>query len=240
MKTGYEEFNTQVDKIDKIVESEIKSKVNADLIYDGIVDTKQYYNTTPKILWLLKEPYDDLDKDNNPSGGGWSMINDFLAKDDFFERIGKANKTWYPIIYASYGILNNYKPWYKEEIITKKMADVIKKIAMINVQKVPAHTSSNNSSIEVAYHQNKKVLLEQLKTYNPDIIIGGNTLKYFRKDLGIDDKFNGIDNEYFGYCLDNSKLYIDTYHPAQMIVSQEVYVNEIITVAKEKWAPQSK
>jgi hypothetical protein len=240
MKTDYEEFKRRVHNIDKIVKNGIKGNGNTDLIYDGIVDIEQYYYTKPRILWILKEPYDDIDENNNPIGGGWSMIDCFLAKEDFFEKIGKANKTWYPIIYASYGILNNYKLWNKEEIITKKMAEVIKKIAMINVQKVPAYTSSVNSTIEAAYHKNKDVLLEQIKVFNPDIIIGGFTLQYFRKALGIDDKFNGIDNEYFGYCLDNSKLYIDTYHPAQMIVSQEVYVNEIIKVAKEKWAPQSK
>ena len=34
-------------------------------IYDGVADVSAYVNSTPKIMWLLKEPYDDFDEEGN-------------------------------------------------------------------------------------------------------------------------------------------------------------------------------
>ena len=39
-------------------------------IVDGIVDLEMYLQSKFKILWILKEPHDDV-KDKRPSGGGW-------------------------------------------------------------------------------------------------------------------------------------------------------------------------
>ncbi len=42
-------------------------------IYDGVVDAEAYLATQPKVMWILKEPYDDLDAEGMPAGGGWTM-----------------------------------------------------------------------------------------------------------------------------------------------------------------------
>ena len=39
-------------------------------IYDGVVDAAGYLAARPKVLWILKEPYDDFDENGNPWGGG--------------------------------------------------------------------------------------------------------------------------------------------------------------------------
>ena len=41
-------------------------------IYDGVVDAEAYLATQPKVLWILKEPYDDFDAEGMPEGGGWT------------------------------------------------------------------------------------------------------------------------------------------------------------------------
>ena len=46
-------------------------------IYDGVVDAEAYLATKPKVLWILKEPYDDFDAKGMPAGGGWTMFKDF-------------------------------------------------------------------------------------------------------------------------------------------------------------------
>ena len=46
-------------------------------IYDGVVDTEAYLAAQPKIMWILKEPYDDFDAEGMPVGGGWTMFKDF-------------------------------------------------------------------------------------------------------------------------------------------------------------------
>lgn len=39
-------------------------------IFDGICDAGKYLNSSPKIMWILKEAYDDIDENGNPIGGG--------------------------------------------------------------------------------------------------------------------------------------------------------------------------
>ena len=46
-------------------------------IYDGVVDAGGYLASKPKVMWILKEPYDDFDAEGKPSGGGWTMFTDF-------------------------------------------------------------------------------------------------------------------------------------------------------------------
>jgi hypothetical protein len=66
------------------------------------------------------------------------------------------------------------------------MAKIVRNIAAINVKKLPGFTSTYDyQSICEAYFNHKDILLKQIMTYNPDIIIGGSTLQLFFDDLGI-------------------------------------------------------
>ena len=37
-------------------------------IYDGVADLKAYLASTPKIMWILKEPYDDFTANGKARG----------------------------------------------------------------------------------------------------------------------------------------------------------------------------
>ena len=107
-------------------------------IPDGIYDAEKYLSTTPRILWILKEPYDDFTEEGKPYGGGWSL-------------------------------------------------------------------------------------------YEPQIIIFGNTFKFFKKDLVGDDaepskRIDGVIHIY----EKNEIMMIDAYHPNQKIIGRDMYVNSII------------
>ena len=200
-------------------------------IYDGIVNVDEYLQTHPKILWILKEAHDSVDEDGAPFGGDWSLADEFLNKDDFVEKRGKASATYDPIIYASYGILYDKKlneiPKIREN---REIANVIKKIAIINVSKLPGLTSSKNDKIAEAYKNCKDILLEQIALFDPDVIIGGYTMSLFEKDLGIEQLRDGT----YGipYAVKNGKVYIYTYHPAQTQMSHDEYVNGIIHIVQ--------
>jgi ABC-type Fe3+-hydroxamate transport system substrate-binding protein len=73
------------------------------------------------------------------------------------------------------------------------MAHVLRKTAFMNVQKFPAGTTTNNRDIEKASKEHKEILLEQIATYKPDIIIGGNTISYFIEDLGLNNTHKDYD-----------------------------------------------
>lgn len=76
-------------------------------IYDGVADTESYLAMKPRIMFVLKEPYDDSKIDEQgrkvPYGGGW----------DFPELLKKQSeaqhwpiRTWQRVIYALYGYRN--------------------------------------------------------------------------------------------------------------------------------------
>ncbi len=64
-------------------------------IYDGVVDAEAYLASKPRIMWILKEPYDDFDAKGHPQGGGWTMFKDFGADNTLANAVNRnaANRT---------------------------------------------------------------------------------------------------------------------------------------------------
>ena len=211
------------------------------IISDGIVNPKEYYESEIKILWILKEPYD---KDNE-GAGGWPITDLLNDKDNdfaFLKILGGAKTTWYPIIYVTYAILNEFVLFDNMDDIEKlpEMAHILRKIAFINVQKFPAGTTTNNSDIQKAYKEHSEILLQQIATYKPDIIIGGNTLSYFIQDLGLTDAHKDYDENYF--WIKDNQLFIHAGHPSQRgsAEDKENYVDDIVRVAKKFYQKENK
>ena len=109
------------------------------------------------------------------------------------------------------------------------MKDVLKQVAYININKMPAYRYSNDGSILQCYNLWRTILLEQINVYNPEIIIFGNTFKFFKGDLlGEDAKpTKRMDGVVHIYEKDGVKM-LDAYHPNQKSISRDVYVNFII------------
>lgn len=236
MRKSNQMLSEECDKIEDFIwKSYIDESGLCDPIADGIVNIEKYLQAKFKILWILKEPYDDVEN-GSPSGGGWHYCKNFLFASEFVKRIGRSHSTWHPIIYVSYGILNNFMLFEEMDYISddESMADVVKDIAVINVKKLPGYTHTHDSIIRNAYNQHKDVLLKQIEVYNPNIIIGGSTLSLFYNDLEI-----GEDNQKkYGsihYAIKSSQLFISAYHPGQTQIIRRTYVNDIINCAKQ-WA----
>ena len=227
-------LNTLCPQIDEEVKkSLIDPSGKSKPITDGIVDIELYTKACPKILWILKEPY-DTEEDGVPAGGGWSLTQDVIGRWDFHLRIKRTQSTWHPIIYICYGLLNGFLPFEAMDKITDnpEMVKILRNIAVINVKKLPGLTRTHDfGAISEAYSKHKGILLRQLSVYNPDVIIGASTLPLFYDDLGIDRK--GIQTlGCVNSIVKNKKIYIDAYHPAQLKVQRNQYVNDIITVVK--------
>jgi hypothetical protein len=227
-------IETLCDEIEKeIWESYIDENGKAEPIIDGIVNINQYLKAQPKILWILKEPYDE-EEDGLASGGGWHFSRDFLGRDDFYQIMGASKNTWHPIIYVSYGILNNFLQYIDMDYIRDdlSMVEAIRQIAFINVKKLPGFTRTDDFGIiRESYNKHKSILHKQINTYDPDIVIGGSTMPLFYEELGI--KENDIIG--FGsvnYAIKNNKIFIDAYHPGQTQVTRDIYVNDIIQASQ--------
>ena len=200
-------------------------------ISDGIVNIDNYLESKYKILWILKESNDVIDG----TGGDWCLTEELNQLKNWAEQPKGGKITFQRMIYSSFGILNNFILWENmPNIFHLNVFETIKKIAYINVKKIPGGNVANEKLISQAYIENKELLLKQIKVYNPDIIIAGNTLHYFFNDLPIpfDDK---ISNGKTAYYPSSDKLYINAYHPAvrENTIKEKDYCNDIIIAVKD-------
>jgi len=163
----------------------------------------------------LKEPYDDTE-DGTAEGGGWS-----IQKDCFMKSEGPwPVRTWQRVIYVMYG-LRNHLHYASMDYIKDdwSMGKVLREIAWINLSKMPALTTSSDTAVRKAYEQYwKDIVAEQIKLYNPDVIVFGNTLDLCRSsfldknDRPIDKVFcDGINM--IDIYKKNGRLLLNAYHP---------------------------
>lgn len=184
-------------------------------IFDGIVNEKEYQNSKVKILWILK--------DANSTGEDDSY--------DLREAIGNLRtktgvrkgweKTFNNIIYVTNAILNKTEwentPYPKDE---PEIVDVLKQIAYINVKKVGGGSQSVDSELYHHYEKSKELLLNQINEFDPDVIIFGNTYRFFKNDLDLNEM------NVFGTCHATAKagrIYINAYHPNARINGKEYF-----------------
>lgn len=205
-------------------------------VIDGILDYDTYSLLPcdkPRVLWVLKEA-------NSPENKRFTF-SDLLVEDNKEYNKKVDTPTLKRVIYTSYGILNGFVKYGDMPSIYGEESEVYaaaRQIAYINIKKIPGGTYANDKRIADAYRENKQLLLDQLREYRPNIVIFGNTMKYFFDDLGIkeSDKVYADDNTHnTTYYVHNNVLYIYAYHPANIRVTTDVYCNEIISVARQWW-----
>ena len=206
-----------------------KSDPNTEPILDGIADESKYAESKYRIAWILKEPYDEDDG----SGGGWSLSKDLLSKQNLYSEVVGRSPTWQPMVYVTYSILNGFVSYSEMDYIRDdpEMAQCLNKICLVNINKKPAFHRSNDLEIGIKYQYWKPILFWQMKVYDPQIVIFGNTFQHFWEDMSINS-----DNIMHGDCVDyiatEKVLYISAYHPAQTTITRDRYVNGIIDIIK--------
>ena len=143
--------------------------IGESVVIDGVVDIDCYEKSPLKVMWILKE---------TNSEGGWSIVDNY--KDPKWLTKYNGLMSIRRVIYASYGInhpeIKDWKdfPWsYEAECQT-----ALRNIAFININKLPGSSVADDNMIREAYNKNRPLLKLQFDTYNPDVVIFGNTLKY--------------------------------------------------------------
>ena len=229
-----EDFQNQIKQ--KIYETAEENGLLSDgdePLYDGFTYASEYCNSDLKILWILKEAYD------NNYNGGWSITEQLFSEYPYTTKI--KNPTHQKMAYVSYGILNkcNYEDIdYLSD--NPSIGEVLHEIAYINLNKMPAGTSTDNDTLWEKYETWKDILWEQIYAYNPDVIIFGNTFQFFKNDFFNDDEpdwdydySNGIETEArANVCKWNDTLLIDTNHP-QWTECQGSWANAIIHACQD-------
>lgn len=204
-------------------------------ISDGIIDIEKYLNSKYKILWILKESNDVVDG----KGGDWSLTKAISELNCWSDQKQTGGITFKRMIYSSYGILHDFTLWSDmPNVDNAEVFEVLKKIAYINVKKIPGGVSANETKIKEAYIANRDLLIKQIDTYNPDIIIAGNTLQHFFGDLPIkfeNKKYVDSKTNNTAYYPDTNRIYIHSWHPSvrPSKIGEMEYCNEIILAVKD-------
>ena len=200
-------------------------------VYDGVVDATLYSTAPSRILWILKEPWDQPDC----SGGGWSITQDLLNQQS--AKMAKGH-TFQPIIYVTYGIFN--RVWSRHDMpsisAAPEMALLLRSIAFINAKKLPGLKRSNDRQILDSYHVSREVILQQINSYKPDYVFGCRPhMSASIADLGVgftDIRTHGKAR----YARIGSSLYFDVFHPAQSRISRARYIDDILHVVAAETA----
>jgi hypothetical protein len=224
-------------QIDKMIEKVRDLNNDSLAIYDGIVDLDEYISSDMKAMWILKE----VNGNGETSDGSWDLrfqLSDLKTDNGVLS--GWA-KTFNPIIYTTYGILNDKKwneiPDTKQE---PEIIDVLKKIAYINIKKT-AGTSVASRKELVSFHiEYKEIIKKQIEVYNPNVIICGSTFSIIKDDLDLTNhKFKEMD--YIHIYSNENRIIIDAYHPNNRVsgLDKETYSNSIIEAVR-KWKKANK
>lgn len=221
-------------RIYEIAKREGLADENVDAIPDGVADCKEYLKSSPRVAWILKEPYDDfLDEGNTSSGGGWLLYDGILGSSKDWEK----NTTWQRMIYTMYGLRNQLHYQDMDCIRDKpEMGDVMKGTVVLNLSKMPAGTTSTYSFARNYEKHWAPILKEQIELYNPEVIIFGNTFDACWP-LFVAEDTEPIRIPEQGKCFinlyqKNNRLLLDAYHPG-LRSKVEFYVNSIIdTISK--------
>lgn len=220
----YTKFNNEF-KSSKYNATSLQQKANAGIegpIADGVADFKKYLLSDVKIMWVLKEPYDGIEKINDKVklfyGGNWSMASDVIRIKPHELLEGASKNTWLPIAYICEGVKN--KNTNIEEIMNTEeiiLCENLQSIAYINLSKIPQDSSTDDKTLPWKFDFWKDILIKQINLYKPDIIIYGNTLKYIKDDLpgGYWDYITDVEKPYnsWEYLENRNNLNLGVYHP---------------------------
>lgn len=208
-------------------------------IYDGVVDAEVYLATKKKVLWILKEPYDDFDAEGMPEGGGWTMIKDFGEGDTLAKAVNR-NAALRNVTYASYSIQNGIDSYAELPWITDKpeaYEKAVRSIAYVNIGKMPGKTTTSDAHLSKLYRDWKDILFKQIDLYAPDVIIvcGTATLGCLNQDLDLDLSKPSRTVRHGGAVVDihewRGKRIVWAPHPAARIPPEE-WVDAVVEAAR--------
>ena len=223
MITAQEFLRSEIDEIAK--ENNLSSE-NISPIYDGVENISAYLQSTPKIMWVLKEPYDYINEETKkPEGGGWNIM-DGINDPKELVLTQTLPRTMQRIIYTTVGIITGKEYDDMAYYYQPEMYKYLFQIAYINLSKMPAGTRSGDMTGK--YQIWKNFLFEQINLYNPNVIIFGNTFQYMKEDLRVNENDHIFQEKgWIDVYKKDYYLLVDAYHPG-IICSTKKYVSTLV------------
>lgn len=213
LKAKQEEIHERIRELAK--KNGAKDK-NICTVLDGVGEIEEYLQSDPKIMWILRGPYDDDPKECHDNGYHEYKIWDCWEKPT-------ANlPTWTPLIYILHAVRHHFESGERIELcdmhqIDDLMLSEFKGTAYINICKT---AYEHEDSVEKSAEPWKEIVLEQIALYNPDIIIFGGTYDILKKWKDFDKGHIFIEHtptESMAHIykdMDGKKILFNAYHPS--------------------------
>jgi hypothetical protein len=184
------------------------------LVADGVVDESSYLQSTPKLLFVLKEV-------NDTGGGGWDL-REFLRND------GGRVPTWDAITRWVVGIrrLPEDIPWCELDKITEvQRCATLKSIAAINLKKSPGGHTADDAAIAKVSGEDAAFLKKQCALYRADIIVCCGTGDQFHRVVSICElpEWRRTRRGVWFYEYESSKYVVSYAHPEARCASNFLY-----------------
>ena len=155
----------------------------------------------------------------------------YFKTTDVYDNI-KQNPTLNTMAYTTYGLQNNLSyeslPWIYED---PAVGNSLRSVVHMNISKFPGGKTTPWNKLYSNYEYWRPILLFQLMVYKPQVIIFGNVMNFFAEDLNLDIQYDAGKN--LGYAIKDDCIYINAYHPAQISIKKEDYVDNIIHLVRE-------
>ncbi len=152
-------------------------------ISDGIINEYEYQNSTPKIVFFLKEAYSKSDD------GGWSLTH-WLDN-------GALTKMWGTVSEWIYGIRNTTLSTIppKPELTREEKTLLLKTIAVVNVKKSNGEVSSKYDDLLRYATRDISFLKKEIQILDSDIIVCGNNSSLLRMIYGATVQDNKVNSD---------------------------------------------
>lgn len=165
-------------------------------VTDGIVDDELWLNASKKILYMLKEPYDLTN-----SNSDWDLRE--LARQG-----GSNGQTFRELHYWTHALLNLDDTLENQP--NPSTNNFLLNAAVVNIKKTSGNAVySDMRSIEENAQKFGDLLIAQIDSIDPDLIVCGSTFEVIRSKIR-----NIKQTSSYGYTDSNGRLFIDFWHPA--------------------------
>ena len=206
-------------EVDKLLHGQ--QRRDQSIVLDGAVELDRYLIAAPRILWILREPH---------GAGPWDLRKFFRERLFWKATAGL-------LIKVSHGLLNGCKPWSDWANDPRSIADCLRDVAIINVNKRGGDSRVNWKRLHLARLEFGEIICQQVAALAPQIVILGGTWSILPDRLKT--KLSDLDSSDSNCACVGGTIYVRAYHPNQTKITHKAYYNCIRDCAAKICAPSS-
>lgn len=178
MTTAIEQYRIEHESLMCEWHSRHKKKGYTEFVRDGIVNPSIWFTQKQRILFLLKEAYND-EKDK---GKDWDLVTDYIAVPNKASgRIWNAVAEWYDgLSKTTYKSVPRFDNWLHVEkkniqLYHKAKYSFLQKCSIVNIKKSNGLKTSSDDDLCKYVEEDADLLKRQIALIDPTVIVCGST-----------------------------------------------------------------